>query len=105
MTVTVDTSEKLNTTLRENDIVKSVTQNIALLLSTKQGTVPMYREFGLPMEFVDKPIDIAETIAALEVSDAIEEFEPRAELKDLYLKKSPEGKISVIVEVSVNEGN
>lgn len=104
MDLTIDTTEKIKYGFRENCLEKSIIQNIMLLLSTKKGTVPMYREFGLPMEFVDKPLDIAETIATLEVSEALEEFEPRAELKNLYFKKSPEGKLSAVVEVSVNEG-
>ena len=63
----------------------------------------MYREFGLPMEFTDKPIDVAETMAALEISEAIEEFEPRAVLKDLTVSETKEGKMAVIVEVTINE--
>lgn len=39
--------------LNEQDTVSSVLQNIAILLSTRQGTVPLYREFGLPMRFLD----------------------------------------------------
>ena len=30
--------------LNEQDTVSSVLQNIAILLSTRQGTVPLYRE-------------------------------------------------------------
>ena len=45
--------------LNESDTVTSVLQNIAIILSTRQGSVPLYREFGLPMRFLDKPIQIA----------------------------------------------
>lgn len=103
MDVTIDSSKVYSEKFLESDTVKSVVQNIALLLNTKKGTVPMYREFGLPMEFVDKPIDIAETIATLEISEALEEFEPRAKLKDLTITKTKEGTMAVIVEVRINE--
>ena len=38
-------------TLLEQDETHRVLQNAALLLSTKKGTVPLYRDYGLPMEF------------------------------------------------------
>ncbi len=103
MDIKIDSSKTYNETFQESDTVRSVIQNIALLLNTKKGTVPMYREFGLPMEFIDKPIDIAETMATLEISEAIEEFEPRATFKGLEITKSADGKMAVIVEVTINE--
>lgn len=43
--------------LNEQDMVSSVLQN-AILLSTRQNTVQLCREFGLPMRFLDKPAHI-----------------------------------------------
>ena len=101
MDITVNSNEDHSVQLQENNTVRSIIQNIALLLNTKKGTVPMYRDFGLPMEFIDKPIDVAETMAVLEISEALEKFETRAKLKDLSLDKSKDGKMVIIVEVTV----
>ncbi len=101
MTAVVDSSKNYSQTFQESDIVQSVIQNVALLLNTKKGTIPMYREFGLPMEFVDKPIDVAETLATVEISDALEEFEPRAVLRDLTITKAADGRMAIIVEVEI----
>lgn len=101
MTAVIDSSKNYAQVFQESDTVQSVIQNIALLLNTKKGTVPMYRNFGLPMEFIDKPIDVAETIATIEISDALEEFEPRATLSDLAITKSGDGKMAIIVEVVI----
>ncbi len=103
MNIKINSEDDYSAEFQENDTVKSVVQNIALLLNTKQGTVPMYRDFGLPMEFIDKPMDAAETLAVLEITEAIEKFEPRAKLVDIWLEKSKDGKMTVTVEVSVNE--
>lgn len=103
MNYTIKSTDNYTLTLAQNEETASILQNIALLLNTKKGTMPMYREFGLPMEFIDKPIDVAETMAYLEVSDAIEEFEPRAMLKDVTLNKSSSGQIHITVEVSIDE--
>lgn len=101
MTAIIDSSKNYSQVFQESDTVQSVIQNIALLLNTKKGTVPMYRNFGLSMEFIDKPIDLAETMATVEISDALEEFEPRATLSDLTITKSADGKMAIIVEVVI----
>ena len=101
MTAIIDSSKNYSQVFQESDTVQSVIQNIALLLNTKKGTVPMYRNFGLPMEFIDKPIDVAETMATVEISDALEEFEPRATLNDLTITKATDGKMAIIVEVVI----
>ena len=103
MAYKVNSADKYSLSLQQDSKVFSVLQNIALLLNTKRGTVPMYRDFGLPMEFVDKPIDVAENMAYVEISDALEEFEPRAKLEDVYFDKTANGKMTITVEVSVNE--
>lgn len=86
--------------LIESDEIKSVLQNVALILNTRKGTVPMFRDFGLKQEFLDKPIEVAETIAYTEITEAIEEYEPRAEVVDISLAKSSNG-LKIIVEVDI----
>ena len=101
MSYKVSAADGYSLSMQEDSELLSVLQNIALLLNTRRGTVPMQREFGLPMEFVDKPIDAAETIAFVEISDALEEFEPRAKLDDVYFEKSADGTMALTVEVSI----
>ena len=103
MAYKVNSADKYSLSLQQDSKVFSVLQNIALLLNTKRGTVPMYRDFGLPMEFVDKPIDVAENMAYVEISDALEGFEPRAKLEDVYFEKTANGKMSITVEVSIED--
>lgn len=102
MDIVIDQDEDYSANFRETDEISSIKQNIALLLNTKKGTIPMHRDFGLPMEFVDKPMNVAETIATLEISEALETFEPRATLKDLRFKPSENGRMSIQLEVTVN---
>ena len=74
MTYKVTATDISSIKLNETDRVQSVLQNIAIILSTRQGTVPLYREFGLPMRFLDKPIPAARTLLVAEVKEAIEGF-------------------------------
>lgn len=103
MTYNVRTDETVSLTLCENDTVKSALQNLYLLFTTRKGSIPMYRDFGLPMAFLDKPINVALTIAAAEVREAMEKFEPRATYVDIELEmdESNPGRIILIVEVDI----
>ena len=101
MNLIIDSEKSYSQELLENDTAKSVIQNIALLLNTKKGTVPMYRDYGLPMEFIDKPIDAAETIAFAEITEAMEKFEPRAKLENMEFYGSKDGKLAIKLEVTL----
>jgi len=102
MRYTINNKDPITYTLVEGDEIASILQDIALLIQTWQGTVPMYREFGLPMEWVNKQVPIAEVIAAQEVEDAIEAFEPRVRLIDVRVKgEFDTGKLYIEVEVEI----
>lgn len=86
----------------ETDPVKSILQNISLILNTQAGTCPMYREFGLPNEWVDRQVPIAEVVAAQEVTEAIETLEPRVTLRDVHVEGDLQtGKMYIYVEVEL----
>lgn len=89
--------------LNETDRVASVLQNIRLILATRQGTCPLYRGFGLPQRFLDKPAPVAMTMMYAEIKYAIEEYEPRAEVVNITFAQSAAepGKIIPTVEVNI----
>lgn len=89
--------------LNEQDTVSAVLQNIAVILSTSKGSVPLYRSFGLNTDFLDKPIPVAKTMMVAEVREAIETWEPRATVVDVSFREdiSAPGTLIPIVEVEV----
>ncbi len=87
--------------LNESDYVRSVLQNVSNILKTRQGTVPFFREFGLPMEFVDQPMQIAAPTLIIEVREALLKFEPRAELVDISFTSNEHGQLFPVVEVEI----
>ena len=91
--------------LNEQDTVSSVLQNIAVILSTSKGSVPLYRSFGLNTDFLDKPIPVAKTMMVAEVREAIETWEPRATVVDVSFREdiSSPGILIPIVEVEIVE--
>lgn len=92
-------------TLNERDTVKSVLQNTAIILSTRQQSVPLYRGFGLSGRFVDKPIPVAKSMMIAEIPEVIAEYEPRAKVVNVTFEEDENtpGKLIPIVEVEINE--
>lgn len=91
--------------LNQTDTVSSVLQNVAIILGTQKGSVPLYREFGLPQDSIDRPIPVAKVILLSQIKEAVEEFEPRAEVVSVTFeqdKHSP-GVLIPIVEVNILE--
>nr|DAI82278.1 MAG TPA: baseplate assembly protein [Caudoviricetes sp.] len=90
--------------LSEADTVNAVLQNIAVILSTPKGTVPLYRDFGLDWTFLDKPMPVAKVMLISEVREAIERWESRAEVVNVYSTEDPAqpGTLIPTVEVNIN---
>lgn len=87
--------------LNESDPVKAVLQNVKMILLTRQKTVPLYRNFGLPMQFIDKPVAVAKPLLIAEIKEAISEFEPRAEVINVTFEEDEPGRLIPTVEIEV----
>ncbi len=58
--------------------VREILQNVRTILSTRRGSVPLDRDFGLTWEQVDRPTSVVMMNLRSEIIDAIEQYEPRA---------------------------
>lgn len=61
-----------------SDEVREILQNVRTILSTRKGSVPLDRDFGLTWSHIDKPMPVAKMLMRSEVIDCIEKYEPRA---------------------------
>lgn len=104
MTYRVKASD-LRITFGETDEIRSILQNVGIILRTRRGTCPMYREFGLPQEYLDKPVHVARSLMFAEIKEAVEEFEPRCSVVgiDFAADASSPGGLIPTVEVEINE--
>ncbi|MCG8639137.1 MAG: GPW/gp25 family protein [Desulfobacterales bacterium] len=57
-----------------------IVQNVAVILSTIKGTVPLDREFGISAGFLDKPMPVAQALMAGEIAAEVEKQEPRVKV-------------------------
>ena len=99
MTYTVSSNCPLQ--LNPQDRVSEILQNVSIVLRTRRGSCPMYREFGLPMNYIGKPIPIAQSLMVAEITDAITEFEPRCRVVSVTCTEEDNGTITPIVEVEI----
>lgn len=104
--VTAYEHKKIN--LAPKTVIEEVLQNVAMIISTPQFTVPLDRGFGLQQRFLDKPLAVAQAILVSEVLDAIEKYEPRVEIKNITFKQNEQdakvGKLIPRVEVDIIDG-
>lgn len=89
MTYTVSSTDLTNIDFDRSELVKNVLQNIAVILSTPIGTVPLQRDFGLDMSFLGKPENIAMVTGIPKVREAILKWEPRATFVSMKLNRDP----------------
>lgn len=91
--------------LNETDTVNSIKQNVAVILSTRRGTVPLDRELGLRQDFLDKPTTTARPLIVAEITEALRKFEGRAELVRVTFTEdeSGPGRLIPTVEVEIHE--
>jgi len=100
-TITVD--EKFIINLTPATLIEEVLQNVAMIISTVRNTVPLFRDFGISATALDKPTIAAESILIAEIYDAIEMFEPRAEIISVsFVRDETLGRLIPRLEVGIN---
>lgn len=103
MTYKVSAEDLKNFSFVEDDLVRRILSNVATILATPKGSVPLYREFGLDMSFLDKPEPVARLMMIDPVRDAVERWEPRARVEDVDAVSDPSqpGQLVPTVEIEI----
>lgn len=104
MSYVVKATDLKSIKLNETDTVTSVLQNVAIMLNTWQGEVPLYRDFGIPPEIFHRPTNVAKTLLRSAIIECIEKYEPRATVKNItfeVIKNQPD-RLNPVVELEVN---
>lgn len=66
-----------------------ILRNVAIILATRKGSIPMDRRLGIGWDLLDMPMPRARQKAVADVLDAIEYGEPRASVTDVYITRDP----------------
>ena len=90
--------------INPSDETTEIAQAISALTATPKGNVPLERGMGLGMEYMHSNSDLAAVQMEAELAAAVEEYEPRAEVRQVSSVQESEGRIRSKVEVILNGG-
>lgn len=102
--ITGGKQEKSLISMGETDQHTEVCRNIAMLLGTPKGSVPLYRDFGISMDALDRPTQVARTLLLAQVIAAAERYEPRAEIVGVDVTPDPADGGRLIPTVKIRIG-
>lgn len=74
--------------------LEEMQRNLNLLYSTRAGTCPGDRNFGLEQDFEGCPTNVAQNLFALEAIEKTEIYEGRAEILDIEYTQSEDGNLT-----------
>lgn len=83
-----------------DDRVAELDRQLALLLSTVAGTMPLERELGLNTDFVDKPPQAAKSLYTAEVTKKVAMFIPWVRVQEITWGRSEAGKLTSKVVIT-----
>lgn len=63
-----------------------IIQNVRMILSTPQYSVPLDREFGIDGTLIDKPLPIAKAKITAAIITAIQKYEPRVKIEKVIFE-------------------
>lgn len=103
MAYSITSKESIKINLAPKTLIEEIIQNVSMILQTIKYTAPLYREFGISARYVDKPMQIAETLLISEIYAAIEKYEPRAQIANISFDHDEKtGKLNPRLEVEIN---
>ena len=73
--------------------VEEILQNVNVILTTPEGSVPFDRAFGIDVELLDMPINEAKSLYVVEAVTKVRKYEPRAVVDHVEFDGGTEGKL------------
>ena len=80
--------------LFDDNKAASLDRQLALLLSTREGSMPLDREFGISMDFIDRPPEVAKSLYTAEVTKKVARFIPSVRVKEVVWTGGGSGKLT-----------
>ena len=82
---------QLEYTFADNAMAR-LDRQLALLLSTREGSMPLDREFGIKMDFLDRPPEVAKSLYTAEVTKKVAMFIPSVRVREVQWTRGEDGK-------------
>ena len=104
MEITIENQDS-QINLFPKNLIEEVTQNVQMNLISPKYSVPLDRDFGTSHKQLDTPVNMAQPKLIMEIVDAIEKYEPRAEITKINFKvdEAKAGKLIPVVGVKIKD--
>lgn len=82
--------------------LEEIIQNVRTIITTRNGSVPLDREFGIDTKVIDRPSTNVQGVLTVELMETVEKYEPRVKVKSVsYEGDGKEGSICPTVRVVI----
>lgn len=82
------------------DKLAELDRSLALLLSTREGTLPLDREFGINMDFLDLPPETAKSLYVAEITKKVAKFIPSVRVQEVRWSVGVDGQLKSRVVIT-----
>lgn len=79
--------------LHLDDPVSKLDTSLQLLYTTRVGTMPLARDFGLSMDFLDRPMEVAKSLFAAEIVAQTAKFIPEVRVQAVTFTTGQDGQL------------
>lgn len=80
--------------------IDDIRRCLGTLFQTPEGSCPLDRDFGINMDIVSLPPDVAENLFAVEITTKTERYEPRAIIKTIRFGFTADGQMDAEVIIT-----
>lgn len=83
-----------------SDGLAELDRQLSLLLATREGTMPLDRDFGLDMSFLDLPPETAKSLLTAEVTKKVAQYLPSCRVKEVTFEPGEAGTLKPRVVIT-----
>ena len=82
-----------------DDRLADIDRQLNLLLTTRVGTMPLDREFGLAMDYLDRPAVLAKSLFVAELVEKVPRFIPAIRVQEVQWQAGADGHVCAKVVI------
>ena len=76
-----------------DDSLADIDRQLNLLLTTRAGTMPLDRDFGLTMDYLDRPAPVAKSLYVAELVEKVGTFLPAIRVREVQWQAGADGRV------------
>lgn len=98
---TIFTAQLDGVNFSPRNIYEEVIQNVKTILTTPKYSVPLDRNFGIDISFIDKPQNKVKAIIQSEIIQALRKYEKRCKILSVKYFGNLDGRLDAEVKIAI----